>query len=173
MSQKLPRHILVVSTTPRSRSCGSGTASGTPLSLFRVFLHCTAGGGKQKLLLHLRWLKKIIFQVLSRAIYGFSRVHFYSREPFPSLSSTPLLHTKDNNMNPITSSSAAEVYHKRHILCQRWDFGDTPKNIINVTRHIVEGDLCTRCPSTLTHTTPSHLSSCSYYYYYSGEGVHW
>lgn len=77
---------------------------------------------------------------------------------------------EDNNTNPITSSSAAEVYHKRHIHCQRWDFGDGHplsnycKNIINVTRHIVVGVLCIRCPSALTHTTPSHLSSCSYYY---------
>lgn len=64
---------------------------------------------------------------------------------------------EDNNTNPITSSSAAEVYHKRHIHCQRWDFGDTP---INLLQEYYKRDTSHRCGS-FVHP----LSFCTHSYH--------
>lgn len=77
VSQRLPRHILVLSTA---------TMSFCKRLLLLPHKEQNGGrtwpGGVVLSVLHLRWLKKIIIQVLSHAIYGFSRapasssVHF-------------------------------------------------------------------------------------------------
>lgn len=68
VTQKLPRHILDLSFHTNAASLLSRAVNKEKGS---------SGNMKSQTrekLLHLRWFKKIIFQVLSRAIYGFSRI---------------------------------------------------------------------------------------------------
>lgn len=68
VTQKLPRHILDLSFHTNAASLLSRAVNKEEGS---------SGNMKSQTrekLLHLRWFKKIIFQVLSRAIYGFSRI---------------------------------------------------------------------------------------------------